>query len=173
MKCLTLTEPWALLVAIGAKRIETRSWGTSYRGPLAIHAAKGLTKWAKQFMMEPVCCKAVASLGFMARAWCPAYPLGAVIATCKLIDCVQMRELSYGLDGQPVGIIGQYTNMLTDRPNERELGEYSVGRYAWILSGVQCFEKPIPATGALGLWEWKPAAEQQAPPSACESVERK
>jgi hypothetical protein len=90
----------------------------------------------------------------------------------NLIDCVQMRELSYGLDGQPVGIIGQYTNMLTDRPNEREFGEYSVGRYAWILSGVQCFEKPIPATGALGLWEWKPAAEQQAPPSACESVER-
>lgn len=40
MKALSLTQPWASLVAVGAKRIETRSWRTSYRGPLAIHAAK-------------------------------------------------------------------------------------------------------------------------------------
>jgi hypothetical protein len=44
MKALTLTQPWATLVAIGAKTIETRSWPTSYRGPLAIHAAKGYPK---------------------------------------------------------------------------------------------------------------------------------
>ncbi len=46
MKALTLTQPWATLVAIGAKCIETRSWRTSYRGPLAIHAAKGFPKAA-------------------------------------------------------------------------------------------------------------------------------
>ena len=34
VKALTLTQPWATLVAIGAKRIETRSWSTRYRGPL-------------------------------------------------------------------------------------------------------------------------------------------
>jgi activating signal cointegrator 1 len=48
MKAITLTQPWATLVAIGAKRIETRSWPTNYRGPLAIHAAKGFPKWAKE-----------------------------------------------------------------------------------------------------------------------------
>jgi hypothetical protein len=36
MKALTLIQPWASLVAIGAKRVETRGWRTSYRGPLAI-----------------------------------------------------------------------------------------------------------------------------------------
>lgn len=35
MKALTLTQPWATLVAIQAKRIETRSWGTDYRGWIA------------------------------------------------------------------------------------------------------------------------------------------
>ena len=40
MKALTLYQPWATLIAIGAKKIETRSWGTNYRGPLAIHAGK-------------------------------------------------------------------------------------------------------------------------------------
>src|SRR6202030_2406661 len=47
MKALTLTQPWATLVAIGAKRIETRSWPTLYRGPLAIYAAKRFPKWAQ------------------------------------------------------------------------------------------------------------------------------
>src|SRR5580765_8422282 len=42
MKILSLHQPWASLVAIGAKRYETRSWKTDYRGPIAIHAAK---KW--------------------------------------------------------------------------------------------------------------------------------
>src|SRR3982751_1322426 len=44
MKALTLTQPWATLVAIGAKRIETRSWSTTYRGEVAIHAAKGFPR---------------------------------------------------------------------------------------------------------------------------------
>lgn len=39
VKTLTLLQPWASLVACGAKKIETRSWATKYRGPLAIHAA--------------------------------------------------------------------------------------------------------------------------------------
>lgn len=47
MKAITLTQPWATLVAIGAKRIETRSWATRYRGPLAIHAAKGIERGLK------------------------------------------------------------------------------------------------------------------------------
>jgi hypothetical protein len=42
VKALTLTQPWATLIAVGAKRIETRSWATDYHGQIAIHAAKGL-----------------------------------------------------------------------------------------------------------------------------------
>ena len=41
MKGLTMTQPWATLVAISANVIETRDWPTKYRGPIAIHAAKG------------------------------------------------------------------------------------------------------------------------------------
>lgn len=35
---LTLHQPWATLIALGVKTIETRSWSTKYRGPIAIHA---------------------------------------------------------------------------------------------------------------------------------------
>ena len=38
MRVLTLHQPWASLVAVGAKCFETRSWRTHYRGELAIHA---------------------------------------------------------------------------------------------------------------------------------------
>jgi len=37
---LTLWQPYASLTALSAKGNEIRSWATSYRGPLAIHAAK-------------------------------------------------------------------------------------------------------------------------------------
>ena len=48
MKAITLTQPWATLVAMGAKQVETRSWSTAYRGQIAIHAAKGYPKEARE-----------------------------------------------------------------------------------------------------------------------------
>lgn len=55
MKCLTVRQPHAGLIALKYKRLETRSWSTKHRGPLAIHAGKMWTKamrerwgWGKQ-----------------------------------------------------------------------------------------------------------------------------
>src|SRR5579884_2868615 len=36
---ISLTQPWATLMALGLKRIETRSWPARYVGPIALHAA--------------------------------------------------------------------------------------------------------------------------------------
>jgi hypothetical protein len=44
MKALTILEPWASIIACGAKQIETRSWSTKYRGSIAIHAGKDQDK---------------------------------------------------------------------------------------------------------------------------------
>jgi len=41
MKAISLLQPWATLVVTGVKTIETRSWGTKYRGPILIHASQG------------------------------------------------------------------------------------------------------------------------------------
>ena len=40
LRAITVWQPHASLIAIGAKTIETRSWATKYRGPVLIHAAK-------------------------------------------------------------------------------------------------------------------------------------
>src|SRR5579872_5081015 len=37
---LTLRQPYATLICLGLKQIETRRWATYHRGPLLIHAAK-------------------------------------------------------------------------------------------------------------------------------------
>src|SRR5262245_33853273 len=92
MRALSLWQPWASAIALGAKRVETRDWSTRYRGPLAIHAAKRVvrdelvycatgTEWAA----------ALWPLGFRrGDSWKhlrAVLPFGAVVAVCRLVDC--------------------------------------------------------------------------------------
>lgn len=135
MKAITLIQPWATLVAIGAKKIETRSWATDYRGPLAIHAAKGF----------PVAARAVCTENYtirwhlrQARIDVDELPRGVIVAVCRLVDCRRIR----GKVDEP-------------RYSEVCFGDYTPGRYAWVLEDVRPVIPPIPAKGALGLWEWE------------------
>lgn len=126
MKALTLTQPWATLVATGKKKVETRSWTTKYRGPLAIHAAKGYPKSAQEF--ASVEC----ALGRLPKR----IPRAAVVCVVDLIDVRPAEEVAMEIDGL-----------------ERLYGDYSVGRWAWILGNLRTFDEPIWMKGHLGLWE--------------------
>lgn len=44
MKALSIRQPWAWAIVNAGKRVENRTWETRYRGPILIHAAKGVTK---------------------------------------------------------------------------------------------------------------------------------
>lgn len=173
MKALTLTQPWATLVAIGAKRIETRSWATSYRGPLAIHAAKGFGKGGERGHKalcgtEPFCsvlnaaCKAHydaldKSDGVLrAMAEHPFMPMGAIVATCELLDCVETWPRWATITPWLTASWNETTYHVPPGQGSYEaaFGDYTPGRFAWLLGNVQALETPIPAKGALGLWEW-------------------
>ena len=39
MKCISIRQPWAWLIIKGVKPVENRTWSSSYRGPLLIHAS--------------------------------------------------------------------------------------------------------------------------------------
>jgi activating signal cointegrator 1 len=133
MKALTLTQPWATLVAIGAKRIETRSWSTNYRGPLLIHAAKSFPRDCQDLCFEPSFRKALLSIP------CPfprELPRGVIVARCKLVDCVPTKDVPYHkLDLA-----------------EQDFGNYDDGRFAFYLKEIVPVE-PIVIRGMLGLWE--------------------
>jgi hypothetical protein len=150
MKALTLTQPWATLVAKGQKKIETRSWSTSYRGPLAIHAAKGFPGWARRMCFDarfqPVLFDDFDGMW----QWLPT---GKVVATCELVDVKQIDEvISFPACRSYTNVDRKHTYILTSQ--ERAFGDYSVGRYMWLLENVVALPAPIPAKGALGLWEW-------------------
>lgn len=40
---LSIRQPWAWLIVNGFKDVENRTWMTKFRGPVLIHAAKGMT----------------------------------------------------------------------------------------------------------------------------------
>jgi hypothetical protein len=151
MKAITLTQPWATLVAIGAKRIETRSWRTDYRGPLAIHAAKGFPLAARGLRHDGPFYQALWDAGIKPDM---PLPIGAIVATCELVSVVttQLVKTPGGMGwSAPDGRIYDFT--LTDE--ERAFGDYSNGRYAWLLADVRPLAEPILVKGALGLWEWE------------------
>lgn len=130
IKALTLYQPWASLVCIGAKQFETRSWATPYRGKLAIHAGKTLLydRYDRQFLSRLV------RVGI---AQPDRLPLGAVLCVCELQAIYRSQELSPTLDEQ-----------------ELAFGNYEPSRAAWKLKVLKVFEPPIPAKGSQGLWDW-------------------
>jgi hypothetical protein len=148
VKAITLTQPWATLVAIGAKRIETRSWGTNYRGPLAIHAAKGYPLDARQFTLTWGHLLnrhgyRVTRRGFDAD---DDLPRGAVVATCCVADCVRIDP------ADPAPALAWFERHAAEQ--DREFGDYTLGRYMWLLADVVALPKPFTVRGALGLWDW-------------------
>jgi hypothetical protein len=86
VKAITVRQPWAWLLIHGTKDIENRDWPTRYRGEIAIHAAKGMTRDeyedAKDFVwhIDHDLSSCMPEPRELAR--------GAVIGTMHLRDCV-------------------------------------------------------------------------------------
>lgn len=142
MKAITLHQPWATLVAIGAKQLETRSWITWHRGPLAIHAGKDPNHWPTYDVngwgteAAERCLEVLGQHGYRYPA---DLPYGAVIATVDLVDCIHS-------DGE---------NEI--EADDRLFGDVRRGRYLWVLFNVTPLPSPIPARGKQGLWDWPPS----------------
>ena len=166
MKALTLWQPWATLVALGHKTVETRSWETSYRGPLAIHAARRVPRdWPGPHVLVGNPTRGYALAGDDYR-W--PLPLGVIVATCRLVDVVpthrtsppSYQELDYGdLPSKgwdravPEFDEGDDTVLVSG--HNRMLGDFGPGRFAWLLDDIEPVEPPIRARGRQQLWEWR------------------
>ena len=151
LRCATLTQPWASLVAINAKHYETRGWSTKYRGPLGIHAAKGWTRDDKELCREQpfaevLCDAGLTTLGHIDRL------RGHVLCVVDLVDVLWTGFGGVGRHDLRRRVID--LNPLTVEPAEHEwdFGNYGRDRYVWILRNLRPLATPVPAKGALGLW---------------------
>lgn len=180
MKAVSLWQPWASAVAEGLKPIETRSWRTSYRGWLAIHAARRL---------PPV---VVPGLGLTGPVGGDdphhamdlqdgrrlRLPLGAIVAVVRLLDVVPILAVDQDPNPGGSGYVahvaennkgalwwwkGENCYAATPRWDVEDItaqrcwGDYTPGRYAWLLEDVHKLAEPIPAKGHQGVW--RPDAE--------------
>ena len=130
MKAISLWQPWATLMAAGLKKNETRSWSTSYRGPLLIHAAKRKPKKHEivHFLAAVDICKLDKSILY-------ELPFGAVLCCVELVSCQKITMVNHP----------------DSKSFEFYAGDYRHGRFMWITQNLQTFN-PIPFKGSQGFF---------------------
>lgn len=150
LRALSLWQPWASLIAAGAKRWETRSWPTAYRGPLLIHAAHtrpaGIDDW--RFIEE-----AIQVLG---TSEFDKLPRGGVVAIVELEACFRVAtEATIGAANERDSLSllwDTYPHDMNRARRELVFGDWSIGRYVWRFGQIRRLESPVVARGNRRLW---------------------
>lgn len=133
---ISIRQPWAWAIVHAGKDIENRDWATSRRGPICIHAAKGMTKGeyadANRFIQRAV--------GVVDQAWLDRWlgvtaaefllDRGGIIGTAEIAGCVSASE-----------------------------SPWFMGQYGFVLRNVKPVEF-IPVKGSLGFFDWRKNLEQ-------------
>lgn len=139
MKALSVKQPWAELIASGAKPIEVRSVPTHHRGQVAIHSSlkydgspDAVAAWMKH-----------RGLNDHRRALdeIRALPAGRVVAIADLNACHPFF---------PSDAAGAHVEW---RPNA----------WAWRLAGARRVTSVLPVKGQLGLWNLPDSILQETP----------
>lgn len=181
VKALTIRQPWASLVALGVKTIETRPWSTKYRGLLAIHAAVRAPDVIRlgYWWCEPTW---GAEAGLLNEAGQPhRLPLGAVVATSSLVDVLPIHEhgcrchhdvgmyvlIGRSQFGMIVGLFEAPSGAGVEHPvwsashldvldeshprQQAPYGDFRCGRFAWLLDDIKPTTERCPACWGSGF----------------------
>ncbi len=130
MKCLSLQQPWATPVVLGAKKIETRKWQTRHRGPLLIHASRNFERAARDLCYHEPFKSVLLRAGYDPPS---QLPLGALIGRVEVKDCVSVAEVELA---EP----------------EASFGDFRPGRWCWLLGNAEKFN-PVEWKGHLSLFD--------------------
>jgi len=121
--CLSFRQPWGTLAVLGLKPIDNRPWSTEYRGRLFIHTSAA----KKLYFPRPFSDRWIADRLDQAGRdlyYTTPRPRGAIIGEADLVDCVQ-----------------------------ESASPWFVGPFGLVLANPKRYDKPIPYTGALKLYE--------------------
>jgi len=143
MKAISIWQPWASLIMLGAKTFETRSW--SYPkwldGELIlIHAAKKRLTIYDQRDVLPLVNKVLEEQGQDPLDY-SSLPFGCLLGTVKLAGCFPTDSRAW-------------TNGLTIKNirHEEALGNWGANRKAWRSSDRRQFKISIPFRGGQGFF---------------------
>ena len=124
MKCLSLKQPYADLLAFGEKTIELRKWNTRFRGEFLIHASKNIDIQACERLDIDI----------------DKLTIGAIIGSAFLYDFKEYsNQEEYNKDKQ------KHFSIVT---------KYFEGyKYGFLIRNARLFKKSIPYRGKLRFFE--------------------
>lgn len=177
MKAISLWQPWASLIACGAKPFETRSFAppSDLIGQvIAIHAAKKIDPEAAEFaeellfgQFEPggfaLAEKLEASWGgeavgdeIMGIFGHAAMPIGCIVCLARLDAAFQLGEPAEGTAFPAISTVRR----MVSRPmpgcftvRRDEFGDYAPGRWVWLLKDIQPLRPPVRMKGRQGFFD--------------------
>lgn len=90
-KALSLKQPYAWLIANGYLLVDDRTWGTPYRGPILIHASKGIYEAYYNYIKSntDIPIPDIDKLGY-----------GGVVGLANLVLCCKPGDLPEGMTHQ-------------------------------------------------------------------------
>lgn len=156
MKALTLWQPWASLMALREKTIETRPWSTKYRGLLAIHSASkippqwlGASRHQRGFrdeLADIFQCRRDRDdrTGVHVDQAISKLPFGCVLCIVRLVDVRETADVRGDMSAR-----------------ELIFGNFEDGRYAWFTEMVEVLKEPIKVKGNRLLWNWEGHEQNQ------------
>jgi hypothetical protein len=140
LKALFLKQPFAWLIANGYLLVDDRSWGTQYRGPILIHASKGLYEEYYQYI------KSHTDIPIPER---DKLQYGGVVGMARLIFCGKPNEL-------PATMNREYRAHFSNVPS---------GYYGFLFADATPLPL-MPSPGKLGIFEIDVDKLLAAPPAA-------
>jgi hypothetical protein len=140
VKALSLKQPYAWLIANGYLLVDDRTWGTQYRGPILIHASKGLYEQYYDYI------KANTDIPLPSK---DQLEYGGVVGVANLVLCCQPDKV-------PAGI---------SRQQRAHFGGLNKAYFGFLFE--QARPVPLmPCPGKLGIFEIDVDALLAAPPAA-------
>ena len=135
MKALTISQPFATLIANGEKCVENRKWLTKHRGPLAIHAGMG-RQYLDAIQLEQ-------------------YPTGKIIAVAQLVACVRVDLIRSAAESGK-DLVSSFGETFLTASEARRLAahKHTEGPFCWVLEDVKKLQNPVLYSGRQGLWEF-------------------
>ena len=151
MYAITLHQPWATLITLGVKTVETRSWPAPERllgQTFAIHAGKRLVRRPGGRIERELRDR-------VGRDWLRTIPAGAVVTTATMAGVARV-ECVDPMTGHAVHEAGTEMGCAVGRGRTPvdPWGDFSAGRWLWFLTDVVTLSVPIPAVGHQSFWHW-------------------
>lgn len=149
---VTLHQPWASLILVGAKPFETRSWAPPVRligKTLGIHAGLAVAR-----RLPPDIANAVAKV--LGADWADTVPTGKLLCTVTVRGAWRTGERD--VDGTIATVEARAGSPTLTRFREDPFGDYAAGRWIWGLEAITPLMPQPPMSGRQRLWSVPAAA---------------